>query len=58
MAFFLHNGMDYMTLSQVATYAAWAGTTYNFWLVVLPLLVLSAFRAARRRSGRTVVQAV
>jgi hypothetical protein len=53
IAFFLINGMDYMTPLQVAAYAAWAGSAYNFWLVVLPLLALSALRAARRRSGRT-----
>lgn len=57
IAFFLIKGMDYMTVSQVAAYAAWAGTVYNFWLIVLPLLVLSIFRAARRRTGRTVVHA-
>jgi hypothetical protein len=56
IAFFLINGMDYMTVSQVAAYAAWAGTAYNFWLIVLPLLVLSVFRAVRRRPGSTSVQ--
>jgi hypothetical protein len=51
IAFFLINGMDYMTLPQVAAYAAWAGSAYNFWLVALPLLALSALRAARHRAG-------
>ncbi len=48
IAFFLINGMDYMTIPDVIRYSAWAGTAYNFVLVVLPLLVISALRPARR----------
>ncbi len=56
IVFFLVNGTDYMTIPQVASYAALAGVAYNFWLVALPLLVMSVVRAAWRRSGRVTAR--
>jgi hypothetical protein len=53
VAFFLINGMDYMTMSNVVFLATWLGSAYSFVLVALPLLAISAVRAGLPRSAPT-----
>jgi hypothetical protein len=57
VAFFLINGTDYMTLPQIIVYSAWSATAFNFVLVALPLLVLTAVRPEGRHPARAIPEA-
>jgi hypothetical protein len=48
-AFFLINGMDYMTLVQVIFLSTWLGSAYSCVFIALPLLALSVVRTAFHR---------
>ncbi len=46
VGFFVLNGMDYQTLSQVTRLSALSASVYNFALVLLPIIAIHWVRAA------------